>query len=136
MVIAAYKEYRRTQVAVSSQRELILMLYAAAIKNAKESKDAILAGNIEEANSTLLKVQDIIYELMNSLKLDVGEIAVNLYALYEYMISQLIQANVHKDTALIEHVVGLLTELKETWEEVAQPVESNDQIYAEIAFRG
>lgn len=135
MAIAAYKEYRRTQVAVSSQRDLILMLYAAAIKDAREGKDAILAGKIQEANSALLKVQDIIYELMNSLRLDVGEIAVNLYSLYEYMISQLIQANVHKDTALIEHVISLLSELKEAWEEVAQPAD-NDQTHTEIAFRG
>jgi flagellar protein FliS len=112
------------------------MLYAAAIKNARQGKDAILAGDIEEANGTLLKAQDIIYELMNSLRLDVGELAANLCSLYDYMISQLIQANIHKNAVLIEHVIGLLSELKEAWEKMDQPVESNDQTHTEIAFRG
>lgn len=136
MVVAAYKEYRRTQVAASSQRDLILMMYAAAIRNAKDGKEAILAGKTQEANGALLKAQDIIFELMGSLRLDVGEIATNLYSLYEYIISQLAQANIHKDTERIDQVVDMLTELREAWEQIAQPVESNDQTHARIALRG
>jgi flagellar protein FliS len=136
MSIGVYKEYRRTQVAVSSQRDLILMMYNAAIKNTREGKDAIKGGNLEEANNKLLKAQDIISELMNSLRLDAGEISNNLYSLYDYMISRLVQANIRKDVECIDHVDSLLTELKEAWEEAILPVETNASMHKEIVFRG
>ena len=46
-----------------------------------------------------------------------GEVAQNLYRLYEYLHYQLVQANIKKDNALIDDVLTHLRDLKQTWEE-------------------
>ena len=46
-----------------------------------------------------------------------GEVAVNLYKLYEYLNYRLVQSNIKKDVAGIDEVLKHLKELKATWEE-------------------
>ncbi|MGB4006903.1 MAG: flagellar export chaperone FliS, partial [Halanaerobiales bacterium] len=77
------------------------------------------------ANNKLKKTGDIISELMVSLDMEQGgEIARNLYNLYDYMNRRLIQANIRKDPGLVDEVITLLTSLKESWEEVIGRVRS------------
>ncbi|MGB4006908.1 MAG: flagellar export chaperone FliS, partial [Halanaerobiales bacterium] len=77
------------------------------------------------ANNKLKKTGDIISELMVSLDMEQGgEIARNLYNLYDYMNRRLIQANIRKDPALVDEVINLLSSLKESWEEAISKVRS------------
>ena len=46
-----------------------------------------------------------------------GPVARNLFDLYEFMHKHLVQANVRKDIALIDDVIGLLKELLPAWEQ-------------------
>ena len=45
------------------------------------------------------------------------EISNNLYDLYTYFLDRLIEANVKKDTQILDEVVGFVTELRDTWAE-------------------
>jgi flagellar protein FliS len=102
-----------------SQEELLLMLYSGAIKFCDEAKEALNNQNIELFNSKLKKIQAIINELMVTLDVKQGgEIAENLYNLYEYINRRLIQANIRKDITILEEVSVLLIDLKEGWEKV------------------
>lgn len=104
-----------------SQEELLLMLYNGAIEFCNEAIESLNTSNIDLFNNKLKRVQAIINELMTTLDKDNGgEIADNLYNLYEYMNRRLIQANIRKDPALIEEVKSLLIDLKEGWEEIME----------------
>lgn len=111
----AYALYQQNEVLTASRGKLLLMLYDGAIKFLRFSKVAIDEANIENTNKYLCKVQDIISELMVSLDMKY-EISKSLYALYDYMKYRLIQANIKKDKAMVDEVLGMLVELRETWE--------------------
>jgi flagellar secretion chaperone FliS len=55
-------------------------------------------------------------ELLSALRLDVGEVAQNLYRLYDYMLRAMVQASVKNDRAKVEEVLRYLVELRESWE--------------------
>jgi flagellar protein FliS len=110
--------YRQTQVNTASQGELILMLFDGAIRFANQAQELIAEGDLEGANGKLIRAQDIMTELMVSLDMDQGEIAQNLYQLYDYIHDCLLRANIRKDVGLIEQAVRLLAELRDTWRQV------------------
>ena len=111
----AYQQYRQTQIQTATAENLILMLYQGAIKFAKQALIALENSEIEECHNKLLRVQDILDELSNSLNLQTGDIAINLQNIYEYMNYRLVQANVSKDPKQITEVIEMLNELFETW---------------------
>ena len=53
---------------------------------------------------------------MSSLNMEKGgEVAKNLKSLYAFMFSQLIEANMNKESKPVVTVIGLLKELREAW---------------------
>ncbi|HPT83788.1 MAG TPA: flagellar export chaperone FliS [Limnochordia bacterium] len=118
MIAHAYQMYRQTQVSTASPGELVLMLFDGAIRFARQAQEHIERGELEAANSKLIRVQDIVSELNLSLDLSAGEIAHNLQQLYTYIYDRLVEANVKKDTAIIDEALKLLVELRDTWEQV------------------
>lgn len=118
MSVNPYQKYKVAQYSTASPEQLLLMLYDGAIKFARQAKKEMEEKNIEGANNKLKRTEDIINELMVSLDMDHGgEIARNLYNLYDYMNRRLIQANIRKDPSLVDEVINLLNSLKKSWEE-------------------
>lgn len=118
MSVNAYQVYKQTQVNTASQGELILMLFDGAIRFSNQARQLILEGDLEGANAKLIRAQDIMTEFMISLDMNQGEIAQNLYRLYDFIHNCLVQANVKKDVTLIDEAVRFLTELRDTWRQV------------------
>ena len=111
--------YKNNQVMGAPQKKLIIMLYDGAIRNLKLAKIAMNDKNIEKANNTIIKAQNIIVELMSTLNFEAGgEIAKNLHALYQYMYEKTIAANVEKNPDHADEVIKFLEELKEVWEQI------------------
>jgi len=110
-----YKQYQQTAVETASPERLIIMLYDGAVKFINQAKISMNEGNIEETNKALLKTQDIISELMIGLNMEIGEVAQNLYNLYDYFKRRLVEANTKKDIAILDEVLGHLVELRDTW---------------------
>lgn len=120
MSTSAYEVYRQRQVQTAGPGKLLLLLYDGAIKFAKKGILAIEEGDVEGANRNLQRCQDIISELAASLNRDVGEVAENLAALYDYMYRELVRGNTTKDASIIEPIVDMLAELRETWAQVVE----------------
>jgi len=75
-----------------------------------------LAQDYEKSNHFLLKTQRIITEFMGSLDLkNENETTKQLFLLYEYLHHQLVQANVQKNTVLVDDVLEHLIDLRKTW---------------------
>ncbi len=121
-----YQQYKQNQYETASQEQLLLMLYNGAIKFSKQARQGLEDEDYELVNNKLKRVQAVINELMVTLDMEQGgEIAENLYSLYEYMNRRLIQANIRKDKEIIDEVLDLLTDLKEGWEGAVKKVKKN-----------
>ncbi|MGI6148364.1 MAG: flagellar export chaperone FliS [Firmicutes bacterium] len=118
MSVHAYQVYKQTQVQTASQGELLLMLFDGAIRFAHQARQFIHSGDLAAANAKLIRAQDIMTELMVSLDLEQGELAENLYKLYDFIHDCLVQANIKKDVDLIDQAIRFLTELRDTWRQV------------------
>ena len=120
----ALNDYRTTHIMTASPMELIIMLYeetAKALTRAEEAFKIEGPDRIQEINNNLLHAQDILTELSASLNFEKGgDIATNLYKLYEFMIHQLSQANIKKQVKPVRDVRTLILELKEAWLKVAE----------------
>lgn len=103
----------------ASPGELTLMLYNGCLKFLTKANKAIEEKNIQEKNINLQKAQAIISELMSTLNMDY-DISKQMLPLYEYMNRRLIEANLKNDTAIIDEVIGLTTEFRDTWKQVIQ----------------
>jgi len=118
-----YKNYIKQEVEGATKGKLVLLLYDGAIKFMRVSIKAIEENNIQDAHNNIMKAQNIIYELMSTLNMDVGDISRNLMRLYDFMIWHLIEANKEKSTDKIENVVKLMSSLREAWKDVVQKEE-------------
>jgi len=118
--------YKANEISTVSQSRLIVMLYEGAMRFLKIAKESMTPRKYDIVNNNIIKAQDIITDLMLSLNLEEGkEVASNLLSLYVYMKKRLLEANMRKDTKIIEEVVELLTQLKTAWDELDRKEVSN-----------
>lgn len=108
--------YRKAEVFTSDPRKLIIMCYEGAIGNLKLAKEYYEAREYEKKAKALQKTYDIINELLMSLNFEKGGIiAVNLDALYKFMIKQLMTGDLNRDLKAFDQVIGMLEELAYAW---------------------
>ena len=118
---AAYQTYRQTQAQTAAPGELIVMLYRGAIRFVVSGIEGIEAQNVETSHNHLVRAQAVINELLESIDVERGgEVAGNLWRIYEFMISRLVEANLRKDAAPAREVERLLRDLLPAWEEAAR----------------
>lgn len=110
--------YMTNQINTTSPENLVLMLYDGARKFINKSIKALENGDLEEANHNLLRAQNIVAELMAGINFEAGDIAHNLYTLYEYMHYQLIQANIKKETEAAREILIMINELRASWAQI------------------
>lgn len=115
----AQNVYRNNQVTTAPKKKLLIMLYDGAIKNLKIAEQAIENKDIQASNTNIIKAQNIIMEFMHTLDFEAGgEIANNLYQLYDYMYLKLVRANIDKDIEAIKEVRKYLEDLRDTWSRI------------------
>lgn len=110
-----------TGVMAASPHKLVLMLFDGALLAIAMAKQAMLTNKISEKGEEISRAIDII---SNGLKVSLdsqagGDLAERLGALYDYMCTRLLQANLRNDQAALAEVDTLLRELKTAWEEIA-----------------
>ncbi len=110
-----YAQYQRTQIETAEPGKLLVMLYEGALRFLGRSRKCLEEQKLEEANNNLVRVQEIITELMSSLDLETGEVAVSLFRLYEYIYFLLVEANIKKTTEPLDQIERMLVELRDAW---------------------
>ncbi|EJF02245.1 flagellar export chaperone FliS [Liquorilactobacillus mali] len=111
--------YLGSQILGASPEKLVIFLYEGAIKSLKRAEFALDNSDNKSAHHELVKAQDIINELKQSINQEVaGELPTNLVSLYDFMLNELVKANLGKDKGTIGPVVDMLSELLESWQEV------------------
>lgn len=113
----AYNAYKNNSVNYASKDQLLLMLLDGAVKFTKMARQAILDKDIKKSHENLVKTQDIFTELMITLDQNAGEWAVNMYKIYDFIKERLFQANLKKDVKVLDEVMTLIEEVRNTWQE-------------------
>lgn len=109
-------DYKSMQVLSSKPEKLILLLYDGAIKFIRKGQQSLENEQLEEAHNNLIRAQNILVELMGSLNFDKGgEIASNLFRIYEFMHYTLVQANVKKEPEPLGRICEQLKHLRDSW---------------------
>ena len=112
-----YAAYANSKIMTASPAELTLMLYDGAIKFANIAIAAIEKNDIEKAHNNIIKVESIILEFKSSMD-HKYPVAKDFEQVYNYLIRRLHEANMKKDTEIMEEVLKHLRTMRDTWKEV------------------
>jgi flagellar protein FliS len=116
--------YLKNQVMGASPIKLVVMLYEGSIRSMKMAKAAIEKQDVVQAHTQLVKAQNIIAELKSSVNTDVDvTISQNLINLYDFCNEQLLQANLNKDSSLVDNAINTMSELLVSWKQLEQKKE-------------
>jgi flagellar protein FliS len=117
------KSYKAQSVRTASPGKLVLMLFdgylrfTAAAKKSFDETDLVKKN--EGINNNLIRAQNIVSELQSSLDMTVpGELPGTLYRLYDYVLTNLQQANIKKDPEKIVESDNVMSELRDSWAEM------------------
>lgn len=119
-----------SQILNASPYQLVQILFKEALSTLKRAAIFIQQNNIQQTNTTISKAISIIGDglIAGIDQKKGGEISENMCLLYEYMIRQLLYANMHNDVDKIQHVIKLLTDSAQTWAQLGDPAKhSNEQ---------
>lgn len=123
MVYSKYvlNAYTQTMVETTNPLEHVILLYDGAIESLNRAIVAIRGKEVQGKIKNLNKAMVIVEGLLNSLNPDVcgeGSLALNLQELYIYIMRELTLANTRNDENRIDHITGILKELREAWVQV------------------
>jgi len=117
----ALSTYKQMSIETAAPAELVLMLYNRALRTMEEATGYLERKDMEGSNRSLQKAQDIVDELRFSLNVSAGgQLARDLAAVYDYVGSRLLMANIRKDASLVSEAAKVLTEIRDGWAEVVE----------------
>lgn len=108
--------YLEQKVLSAKPEELTFLLYEGIVKFIKQAKIFNDSKNYEKSGNANMKAQAIIVELRSTLNMDI-EISKNLDQIYVFMVERLVDANISKDNNVLDEVLGLAEDLRDTWKE-------------------
>ena len=122
----AVSKYQENSILTASPEELTLMLYNGLVRYIIQASKSIDEKNTERAHDCIIYAQDIIAEFQATLDLKY-DISQNLMLLYDFMHRRLIDANVKKDKEILNEVLRLAKELRDTWEQAMKLAKTQTQ---------
>lgn len=114
MAVNPYEKYKQQSVMTMTQGEMLVKLYEEVIKQLSSALISIEKKDYSSSNESLQKAQKILGYLKSTLDFKY-EVSSNLSMLYDFFIQRLIDANIKKDTAIIEEVIPMVAELKDAF---------------------
>jgi len=105
------------QIESASKEELTLMLYEGGVKFLNQAIIALEKNDIVKANNLIIRTEDIVREFQLTLDHKYEEISKPLDQLYDYMHRRLVEGNLQKDVEILNEVLGMFREMRDTWKE-------------------
>lgn len=111
-----YQQYVDQSIITMTQGEMVVRLYEEIINQLSKAKIYIENDDAKGTNDCTQKAQKILNHLLVTLDYKY-EISNNLDNLYRFFIQRIIIANVKKETAILDEVLPLIIDLKDTFAE-------------------
>ena len=127
--INAYRKGNLKQdIASADPHKLTLMLLQGALDRIAYAKGAMERKELIVKAEYISKASAIIIHLRDTLDVEVGgEVAENLFALYNYMVERLGDAHVNNDLKMLDEVSSLITPIRDAWVQI--PEEAKQEAY-------
>jgi len=121
--IAALAQYGQikndAQSTYASPHQLMLMLFDGAIEAMSFTIGAIQNENFELRSKQNTRSITIINGMRECLDMETGgELANNLYSLYQYMTKELFRASFKNDVETIQNIQTMLKDIRGSWEKI------------------
>jgi len=112
--------YEENRILTASPLELVRILHNAAVRSVEDAREHLRAGDIAARSRAINKTQMIVMELAASLdRTQAVELSDRLLALYDYILTRLVEANSRQQDAPLAEVSRLMGTLQEGWSECA-----------------
>lgn len=122
---SGYQTYKLAAVETAAPDKLLIMLFQGGIKFLKQAEIGLERKDFEQVHNNLIKVQDILTELIQTLDMQQGEIAENLFRLYDFYRTEVFMANIKKDPEKIKAVLEFFIMFRDMWTEAALKVRAS-----------
>lgn len=133
MTDSSKNAYLRTMVSTASPAELRLMLFDGAIRFAEQARAGLNEKNYEQLHNGITRCQDIVMELINSLRPEHDpELCDKLSALYVFIYTRLMNAGSRREIQPLEEALELLRFERETWALLLKKLASENQRAGEV----
>jgi len=125
--------YLESRVLAADPIELIQILYEHTLNMVKDARRHLAAGDVAARGNAISRAISALAELDAALDHKAGgSISHNLSALYQYMQTRLLTANVNRDDAPLAEVESLMKTLGEAWSAI-RPRAQADEVAAPAA---
>src|SRR5689334_18913471 len=102
----AHKSYKTAAIATADRGKLVIMIYDHCIKWTRMAEEELTANNLEKMVKAVQRVQNGLTELMCALDMEKGgEIAQNLFRLYEFYSHHLTMAIKERSAKFLKDVM-------------------------------
>ena len=127
--INAYKKGNLKQdIAHADPHKITLMLMQGALDRMAYAKGSIERKDYEGKADHLSRVTAILINLRDTLDMELkNDITENLYALYDFMIQRITDANIQNDLQIMDEVISLMLPIKTAWSQI--PEEAKQEAY-------
>jgi flagellar protein FliS len=106
-------QYKNNAILTASKEQLLIMLYDGAIRFVRQARFAIEESRVTDKVNAIGRAMAIISEFSNTLDHKIGgEIAADLGRLYDFMLRELVAANVASDKKRLAPVERILLDLR------------------------
>jgi len=126
-MINKFEQYKLNSIGTMTKGELLLTLYDEAIKKLTHAKILMENKDFNIARVNLKKCRDIFNHLLYTLNNDY-DIAKELGDLYRFFNSELIKAEVQNSVEMIDGILPLVKELRDTWEKADKIAKSDVRV--------
>jgi len=116
--------YLEQSVLTASPGQLVVLLYDGIVRFLRQSHAAMGEGATAHAHERLNRAVAIVDELQVTLDMSQGEIANNLDGIYVFWRKCLWEVRLHNDRDKLERVIGMVSDLREAWAQIAQSAEA------------
>ena len=117
--------YLADSVNTASPARLLVMLYERLVLDLSQAEVAMRAGRREEGGEKLMHAQEIVLELRATLDEDAWAGAAGLAQIYEFVVNELITANIKADVGRIVSCRSLVEPLLDAWRQAALATADN-----------
>ncbi|GIE97861.1 flagellar export chaperone FliS [Paractinoplanes rishiriensis] len=111
--------YLQESINTASPGKLLQMLYDRLVLDLMQAEEALRTNNRELAHERLTHAQEIVIELRTSLDVDAWTGGPGLAALYGFLLTELIGANIARDADRVASCRSLVEPLRDAWREAA-----------------
>lgn len=137
MAVNGTDAYLKTQILTAPPEKLQLMLYDGAIRFARQGRQKLEERNYEGSFDFLVRAQNIVLELVCSLRPEHNPSLCNrMAALYSFIYRRLVEANITHDPSAADDAIEILSVQRDIWlellEKLAAERGAGEQIAASV----